>query len=139
MVIDGEKVDMIRQVGDGKLSESESLATHRNSLQTLSKGASATCALMSVDVTCLWTTRQTVYRYAQAFGYRRRELITGLDTERGEPGIGCQGKSQLDTTARAHTNTHNGGGAVRSSDEGMRWSGFSGQDPSLTFQAGHRP
>ena len=83
VVSDGEKADLSRQVSDGKTSESEPLMTHRNSLQTLSEGASAACAQMSVDVTCLRTTRQPVYRFAQAFGYRRREPITGLDTERG--------------------------------------------------------
>ena len=38
---------------------------------------------ISVDVTCLRSTRQPVYRFAQAYGYRRHEPITGLDTERG--------------------------------------------------------
>jgi hypothetical protein len=38
---------------------------------------------ISVDVTCLWSTRQPVYRFAQACGYRRHEPITGLDVERG--------------------------------------------------------
>jgi hypothetical protein len=38
---------------------------------------------ISVDVTCIRSTRPPVYRYAQAFGYRRHEPITGLDVERG--------------------------------------------------------
>ncbi len=49
----------------------------------LSKRAQVGGARKSVDVTCLRSTRQPVYRFAQACGYRRHELIVGLDTERG--------------------------------------------------------
>jgi hypothetical protein len=110
VVSDGETADSIRQVSDGKTSVSEPLITHRNSLQTLSEGASAACAPMSVVVTCLRTTRQPVFR--------RREPITGLDTERGNLAGGAKGKTQVATTTRSNTNTHDRGGAVRSSDEG---------------------
>ena len=49
----------------------------------LSKRAQVGGARKSVDVTCLRSTRQPVDRFAQACGYRRHELIVGLDTERG--------------------------------------------------------
>jgi len=75
VVSDGEKADSIRQVSDEKMSESEPLMTHRNGLQTLSKLVSACNARISVDVTCLRSTRQPVYR--------RHDLIIGLDMERG--------------------------------------------------------
>jgi hypothetical protein len=110
VVSDGEKADLIRQVSDGKRSESESPLTHRKSLQTLSKRASAACARISVDVTCLRSMRQPVYR--------RPEPITGLDMERGNLAWGAKGTSQVAETTRANTNTHDRGGAACSSDEG---------------------
>ena len=49
----------------------------------LSKRVQVGGTRISVDVTCLGSTRPLVYRFAQAFGYRRAEPITGLDVERG--------------------------------------------------------
>ena len=72
VVSDGEKSVMSRQVSDEKVSASEPLLTHRNGFQKLSKRAEACTARISVDVTCLRTTSQPVYR--------RHELITGLET-----------------------------------------------------------
>ena len=75
VVSDGEKADLIRQVSDEKMSKSEPLKTHRKVFQMLSKRAQVGGARKSVDVTCLRSTRQPVFR--------RHELIVGLDTERG--------------------------------------------------------
>ena len=105
----GEKADLIRQVSDGKVSASEPLMTHRNAFQLLSKRAEACTARISVGVTCLRTTWQPVYR--------RHELITGLDTERGNLTWDAKGKDQVVTAMRPNTNVQVRGGAVRSSDE----------------------
>jgi hypothetical protein len=105
----GEKADLIRQVSDGKVSASKPLMTHRNAFQLLSKRAEACTARISVGVTCLRTTWQPVYR--------RHELITGLDTERGNLAWNAKGKDQVVTTMSLNTNDHARGGAVRSSDE----------------------
>ena len=110
VVSDGEKADLIRQVSDEKMSKSEPLKTHRKVFQMLSKRAQVGGARKSVDVTCLRSTRQPVFR--------RHELIAGLDTERGNLTWGAKGKPQVATTTRANTNTHGRGGAARSSDEG---------------------
>ena len=118
VVSDGEKADVIRQVSDGKMSASESPLTHRKGFQSLSKRVGVADTRNSVDVTCLRSTWQPVYRYAQAFGYRRHESITGLGVERGNLPWGVKGKSQVATTTRANTKTHGRGGAARSSDEG---------------------
>jgi len=105
----GEKADLIRQVSDGKVSASEPLMTHRNAFQLLSKRAEACTARISVGVTCLRTTWQPVYR--------RHELITGLDTERGNLAWDAKEKDQVATTMRLNTDDQVRGGAVRSSDE----------------------
>ncbi len=110
VVSDGEKADLSRQVSDEKMSKSEPLKTHRKVFQKLSKRAQVGGARKSVDVTCLRSTRQPVFR--------RHELIAGLDTERGNLTWGAKGKPQVATTTRANTNTHGRGGAARSSDEG---------------------
>lgn len=110
VVSDGEKADLSRQVSDEKMSKSEPLKTHRKVFQKLSKRAKVGGARKSVDVTCLRSTRQPVFR--------RHELIAGLDTERGNLTWGAKGKPQVATTTRANTNTHGRGGAARSSDEG---------------------
>ena len=110
VVSDGEKADVIRQVSDGKMSASESLLTHRKGFQSLSKRVEVADTRISVDVTCLRSTRQPVFR--------RHEPITGLGMERGNLLWGVKGKSQVATTTRANTNTHGRGGATRSSDEG---------------------
>jgi len=62
-----------------------------------------------VGVTCLRTTWQPVYR--------RHELITGLDTERGKQAGDAKEKDQVATTMRLNTDDQVRGGAVRSSDE----------------------
>jgi hypothetical protein len=62
VVSDGEKADLIRQVRDEKVSASKPLMTHRNAFQLLSKRAEACAARISVDVTCLRSTWQPVYR-----------------------------------------------------------------------------
>ena len=110
VVSDGEKADMIRQVRDEKMSENEPLMTHRKVFQMLSKRVQVGGARTSVDVTCLRSTWQPVFRW--------HELITGLDTERGNLAWGAKGKTQVATTTRSNTNTHDRGGAVRSSEEG---------------------
>jgi len=109
VVSDGEKADLIRQVRDEKVSASEPLMTHRNAFQLLSKRAEACTARISVGVTCLRTTWQPVYR--------RHELITGLDTERGNLAWDAKGKDQVVTAMSLNTYDHARGGAVRSSDE----------------------
>jgi hypothetical protein len=109
VVSDGEKADLIRQVRDEKVSASEPLMTHRNAFQLLSKRAEACTARISVGVTCLRTTWQPVYR--------RHELITGLDTERGNLAWDAKGKDQVVKAMSLNTNDHARGGAVRSSDE----------------------
>lgn len=109
VVSDGEKADLIRQVRDEKVSASEPLMTHRNAFQLLSKRAEACTARISVGDTCLRTTWQPVYR--------RHELITGLDTERGNLAWDAKGKDQVVTAMSLNTNDHARGGAVRSSDE----------------------
>ena len=109
VVSDGEKADLIRQVRDEKVSASEPLMTHRNAFQLLSKRAEACTARISVDVTCLRSTWQPVYRW--------HELITGLDTERGNLAWDAKGKDQVVTAMSLNTNDHARGGAVRSSDE----------------------
>jgi len=105
----GEKADLIRQVRDEKVSASKPLMTHRNAFQLLSKRAEACTARISVDVTCLRSTWQPVYRW--------HELITGLDTERGNLAWDAKGKDQVVTTMSLNTNDQVRGGAVRSSDE----------------------
>ena len=109
VVSDGEKADVIRQVSDGKMSASESLLTHRKGFQSLSKRVEVADARNSVDVTCLRSTRQPVFR--------RHEPITGLGVERGNLPWGVKGKFQVATTTRANTKTHARDGAARSSDE----------------------
>lgn len=75
VVIVGEKADLIRQVSDEKVSASKPLMTHRNVFELLRKWAESFSARIIVSVTCLRTTWQPVHR--------RHELITALDTERG--------------------------------------------------------
>ena len=57
------------------MSASEPLMTHRNGFKTLSKRVPASSTRTSVDDTCLRSTRQPVFRW--------HDLITGVDTERG--------------------------------------------------------
>ena len=110
VVSDGEKAAMSRQVSDGKMSNSESPLTHRKVFQKLSERVQVGGTRISVDVTCLRSTRQPVFR--------RHEPITGLDVERGNLPWGVKEKPQVATTTRANTKTHGRGGAARSSDEG---------------------
>lgn len=109
VVSDGEKADLIRQVSDEKVSASEPLMTHRNGFQLLSERVLGDDARINVGDTCLRTTWQSVFR--------RHELITGLDTERGNLAWDVKGKDQVVTTMRLNTNVWVRGGAVRSSDE----------------------
>jgi hypothetical protein len=109
VVSDGEKADLIRQVSDEKVSASEPLMTHRNGFQLLPKRVAVGSARISVGETCLRTTWQPVYR--------RHELITGLDTERGNLNWDAKRKDQVVTAMRPNTNVQVRGGAVRSSDE----------------------
>ena len=110
VVSDGEKAVSSCQVSDGKMSNSESPLTHRKVFQMLSKRVQVGGTRISVDVTCLRSTRQPVFR--------RHEPITGLDVERGNLSWGVKGRPQVATTTRANTKTHARGGSARSSDEG---------------------
>ncbi|MEB3318192.1 MAG: hypothetical protein VKO39_08660 [Cyanobacteriota bacterium] len=109
VVIVGEKADLIRHVSDEKVSGSEPLMTHRNGLQLLSKRVAEDSARINVGETCLRTTWQPVYR--------RHELITGLDTERGNLSWDAKGRVQVGTIMRRNTNVQVRGGAIRRSDE----------------------
>jgi hypothetical protein len=84
VVSDGEKADVIRQVSDGKMSGSESPLTHRKGFQSLSKRVEVADARNSVDVTCLRSTWQPVFR--------RHEPITGRADSKCQlgPGLGCR-------------------------------------------------
>ena len=92
------------------MSNSESPLTHRKVFQSLSKRVQVGGTRISVDVTCLRSMRQPVFR--------RHEPITGLDVERGNLPWGVKGKLQVATTTRANTKIHGRGGTARSSDEG---------------------
>ena len=111
VVSDEEKADSIRQVSDEKVSASEPSMTRRNHLQTLSKRESVRNSRMSVDATCLRTTRQPAYR--------RHELIAGLDAEHENLPWHAKGTSQVATTTRVNTDGHGRGGATCSSEEGF--------------------
>ena len=110
VVSDGETADWIRQVSDEKVSASEPSMTRRYPYQTLPKREAAQISRISVDRTCLWTTRQPAYR--------RHELIAGPDVERENLLWNAKGTSQVATTMRVNTDVHGRGGATRSSDEG---------------------
>jgi hypothetical protein len=97
-------------VSDGKRSNSESPLTHRQVFQMLSKRLQVGGTRISVDLTCLRSTRQPVFR--------RHVPITGLDVECGNLSWGVKGKPQVATTTRANTKIHARGGSARSSDEG---------------------
>ncbi len=98
-----------RQVGPEKTSENEPLMTHRNGLQMLSKRVEVGSTLRSMDDTCLRSMRQPVYRW--------RDLRTGFGTERGNLAWGGKENPQVAHTTRENTDTHDRGGAARSSDE----------------------
>jgi hypothetical protein len=104
-----EKADSIRQVSDEKVSASEPSLTRRKGFQALSKREAAHTSRISVDATCLRTTRQ--------LAYRRHELITGLDAEHENLPWHAKGTLQVSTTTRANTDGHGRGGATRSSEE----------------------
>jgi hypothetical protein len=63
----------------------------------LSKRVEVADTRISVDVTCLRSTWQPVYRFAQAFGYRRHEPITGLVVEREPNPFKASGTADLFT------------------------------------------
>jgi hypothetical protein len=67
----GKKAAMSRQVSDGKMSNSESPLTHRKVFQMLLNRVQLGGTRISVDVTCLRSTRQPVFR--------RHEPMTGAD------------------------------------------------------------
>ncbi len=98
-----------RHVALEKMSVSEPLMTYRNGLRTLSKRVGASSTRRSMDDTCLRSMRQPVYRW--------HESETGFDAERGNLAWGDKGNPRVARTARENTNTHDRGGAVRSSDE----------------------
>lgn len=99
-----------RQVSDEKMSASEPLMTHRNGSQTLSKRVSVSNARRRVGGACLRPTRQPVYR--------RHDLITGFDMERGNLAWDAKGNRRVADTTSENTDTHVRGGATRSSEEG---------------------
>ena len=111
VVSDGEKADSIRQVSDEKVSASELSRTRRKGFQALSKREAAHTSRISVDATCLRTTRQPAYR--------RHELIAGPDAERENLPWHAKGTPQVATTTRANTDGHGRGGVTRSSEEGF--------------------
>ena len=102
---------MNRQVSCEKMSESEPPMTHRNGLQTLSKRVEVGSTRKSMDDTCLRSMRQPVHRW--------HELKTGFDTERGNLAWDEKGNPQVAHTMRESTDTHDRGGAARSSDEAI--------------------
>ena len=62
VVSDGQKTASSSQVSDGKRSNSESPLTHRQVFQMLSKRLQVGGTRISVDLTCLRSTRQPVFR-----------------------------------------------------------------------------
>ena len=111
VVSDEEKADPIRQVSDEKVSASEPSLTRRNGFQALSKREAAHTSRISVDATCLRTTRQPAYR--------RHELIAGPDAEHENLPWHAKGTLQVATTTRVNTDGYGRGGATRSSAEGF--------------------
>jgi hypothetical protein len=89
----GEKADLICQVSDEKMSVSESLRTHRKGFQMLSKRVCSRNTRTSVDVTCLRSMRQPVFRRHElnrcAEDWRLRRPRFGT----WEPAMGCKGKA----------------------------------------------
>jgi len=98
-----------RQVSVEKMSASEPLTTHRNGFRRCQNGRGVGNARMSMDDTCLRSLRQPVYR--------RHDLTTGFDMERGNLAWSAKGNPQAAPTARENTNIHDRGGAARSSAE----------------------
>jgi hypothetical protein len=96
-------------VSDEKMSANEPLMTHRNGFRSCQNGRVASGARTSVDVTCLWATRQPVYR--------RHDLITGVDMERGNLARDAKGNPQVAHTTRENTDARDRGGVIRSSPE----------------------
>ena len=98
-----------RQVSVEKMSASEPLMTHRNAFRRCRNGREANDARRSMDDTCLRSLRQPVYR--------RHDLITGFDMERGNLAWSAKGNPQAAQTASENTNIHDRGGATRISAE----------------------
>ena len=91
------------------MSASEPLMTHRKAFRRCRNGCEASDARKSMDDTCLRSLRQPVYR--------RHDLTTGFDTERGNLAWSVKESPQAAQTARENTNIHDRGGASRSSAE----------------------
>lgn len=91
------------------MSASEPPMTHRNGSRRRQNGHGVNDAWKGVDDTCLRSTRQPVYR--------RHDLITGFNPERGNLARGVKGNPQVANTTRENTNTRDRGGAACSSVE----------------------
>lgn len=89
-----------RQLSDEKMSASEPLTTHRNGFNSCQNGREVSGARTSVDATCLRATRQPVYR--------RHDLITGVDMERGNLAWDAKGNPQVAHTTRENTDPASG-------------------------------
>ena len=98
-----------RQVSDEKMSASEPSMTHRNGSRRCQNGHGDNDARKSVGDTCLRSTRQPVYR--------RHDLITGFNPERGNLARGAKGNPQVAHTTRENTKTRDRDGAACSSAE----------------------
>lgn len=97
------------QVSNEKMSVNEPRITHRNGFEMLSKRVLASNARINMDVTCLRSMWQSVYRW--------HDLITGFVMERGNLVGDDKGNSQVGQTIRKNTNTSIRGGATCSSEE----------------------
>jgi hypothetical protein len=76
---------VIRQVSDGKMSASESPLTHRKGFQSLSKRVEVADARNSVDVTCLRSTWQPVFRRHEPIPHCQQSCPLGLTRPPGGP------------------------------------------------------
>jgi hypothetical protein len=91
------------------MSASEPPMTHRNGFRRCQNGHGDNDARKSVDDAFLRSTRQSVYR--------RHDLITGFNPERGNLARSVKGNPQVAHTMRENTNTRHRVGAARSSAE----------------------
>lgn len=91
------------------MSASEPLMTHRNGFRRCQNGREDSDARKSMDDTCLRAMRQPVYRW--------HDLITGIDTERGNLARDAKGNPQVAHTTRENTDARARGGVTCSSVE----------------------
>jgi hypothetical protein len=91
------------------MNVSEPLTTHRKGFKTLSKRVLGSSARKSVGGACLRPTRQPVYK--------RHDLITGFNMERGNLTWDAKGNRRVAKTTSENTNAHDRGGVTCSSDE----------------------